>query len=176
MKIFIALALALPLLAWQSALKLNLDHLAAKATEKVDVTLDGSMLKMASGFLGEKGDENKAKKLVSGLQGVYVKSFKFDKDGQYTAADVESVRSQLQAPVWSRVVNIVEDKKDRRESVEIYIRNDGKKGFALIAAEPRELTVVNIEGDIDLAQLKDLGGSFGVPKKVLEAKPPKPPQ
>ena len=33
----------------------------------------------------------------------------------------------------------------------------------VIAAEPRELTVVNIVGTIDPAQLSDLGGRFHIP-------------
>jgi hypothetical protein len=37
-------------------------------------------------------------------------------------------------------------------------------GVAIIAAEPKELTIVSIDGTIDLAQLAALGGQFGIPK------------
>ena len=38
----------------------------------------------------------------------------------------------------------------------------------IIAAQPKELTVVNIVGSIDLDQLSKLGGQFGIPKIDVE--------
>jgi len=70
----------------------------------VDVTLDASMLQLASGFLSKDDpDEAQVKKLVSKLKGVYVRSFEFDKEGQYSMSDVEAIRSQLRGPGWSRM-------------------------------------------------------------------------
>jgi hypothetical protein len=37
-------------------------------------------------------------------------------------------------------------------------------GIIVISAEPRELTFVNIVGPIEVDQLADLGGEFGIPK------------
>jgi hypothetical protein len=42
-------------------------------------------------------------------------------------------------------------------------------GLALIASEPREITIVNIVGAIDLDKLHKLEGQFGVPKLDLDA-------
>jgi len=160
----IALLLALPIAAQDVKLPASLDRLAAKATEVVDVTLDASMLQLASKFLSDKGDDAKAKKLVSGLKSIFVKSFEFDKAGEYDAADVESVRSQVRGPAWTRIVNVQSKKKG--ENAEIYIRNENGKiaGLTIIAAEPKELTIVNIVGSIDPEQLSDLGGHFGIPQ------------
>ena len=33
-----------------------------------------------------------------------------------------------------------------------------------IAAEPKELTVVTVDGNIDLSTLAELGGQFGIPQ------------
>jgi hypothetical protein len=54
-------------------------------------------------------------------------------------------------------------------NVDIYILRSGNRtdGVAIIAAEPRQLTVVNIVGSIDLAKLAQLQGQFGVPKMGL---------
>lgn len=41
-------------------------------------------------------------------------------------------------------------------------------GLVVIAAEPREFTIVNIVGPIDLDQLSSLGGQFGIPKVDLK--------
>jgi hypothetical protein len=63
-----------PLLAAQQ-FKFNLEHLESKASNVVDVSLNSSMLQFASRFLsGNKPDEAKAKKMVSGLEGIYVKA------------------------------------------------------------------------------------------------------
>ena len=37
----------------------------------------------------------KIKEMILGLKGVFVKRFEFEKEGEYTLADVESIRSQL---------------------------------------------------------------------------------
>jgi len=37
-------------------------------------------------------------------------------------------------------------------------------GVAILASEPRQLTVCNLVGNIDLESLADLGGHFGLPK------------
>jgi hypothetical protein len=41
-------------------------------------------------------------------------------------------------------------------------------GLAIIASEPREFTIVNIVGNIDLADLHNLEGKFGVPELGIE--------
>jgi len=86
----------------------HLEKLADRAAEVVDVTLDGSLLRLATMFLSEKRspDEAKAKELVKQLKGIYVKSFEFDHEGEYTEADLESIRAQLRGPAWSRIVGV----------------------------------------------------------------------
>jgi hypothetical protein len=155
----------IPLAAQDIKIPPSLDRLADKASDVVDVTLDSSMLQMASKFLSDKDtDEAKAKKLVAGLKGIYVKSFEFDKAGEYDMADVEPIRSQLKAPGWSRIVGVRSKKSG--DNAEVYVRNENGKitGLTVIATEPKELTIVNIIGTIDPEQLSELGGHFGIPK------------
>jgi Domain of unknown function (DUF4252) len=150
----------------------HLDRLADKASEKVDVTLDGSLLKMAAKFLSDDPDEVKVKKLVSQLKGIYVKTFEFEKEGEYTEADISSIRKQLESG-WSRIVS-VQSKKDG-DNAEIYLKTGSADGgLAILCAGAKELTVVNIVGKIDLDELSELGGNMGVPKIEIEkSKPPK---
>ena len=70
--------------AQDSRLQLGtLDHLAVKASQTVDVTIDDRLIRLAAKVLSEKdADEREVKKLVEGLKGIYVKSFEFDTDGQ----------------------------------------------------------------------------------------------
>jgi hypothetical protein len=142
----------------------NLDKLEARASESVDVTLDGKILNLATMFLDAKKPEEAAvRDLVAGLKGVYVKVFEFDKEGEYTAADVDSVRTQLRAPAWSRMAGVKSKKEG--ENVEVYMTMTGSQigGIAVIATKPKQLTVVNIVGLIDLEKLVKLSGRFGIP-------------
>jgi hypothetical protein len=52
------------------------------------------------------------------------------------------------------------------ENAEIYVHNEDKKinGVAILVSGPKELTVVNIVGPIDLDSLASLGGHLGIPK------------
>src|SRR6516165_10052116 len=79
----------------------DVEKLSAKAKETVEVTMDGPMLKWASKFLSaEDPEEKKCAELVANLRGIYVRSFEFDKEGAYTSAEVEALRSQVHGPAW----------------------------------------------------------------------------
>lgn len=159
------LYLALPLSA---QLRIGLDGLAAKASESVNVSLDSSMLQLAAQFLSaDKPESAKVKKLIAGLKAIRVRSFEFSKEGQFRPADLEPLRSQLRAPGWSRIVGV--DSQPDRERTEIYTKADAGHivGLAIIATEPKELTVVEIEGTVDLSELSNLTGRFGIPSIPL---------
>jgi hypothetical protein len=173
MRIAIAF-LALCVSAWAQDIKMppRLDKLAANAEETTEVTLDNNMLQFASRFMsGKDADEARAKKLISGLKGIYVRSFKFAEEDEYNSADVDAVRAQLQPPAWSRVVGV---RSKNGENVEVYFKSStGNQigGLVVIAAEPKELTIVNISGNIQPEDLAGLSGEFGVPKLQLQNKP-----
>lgn len=151
----------------------QLDALAAKASETVDVNIDESLMALTTKFLSSKDeDEKNVKELVSGLKGIYVKSFEFESEGQYTDADLESIRSQLRNPAWSRIIN-ARSKKDG--SIEVYLMHTGAQisGLAVLATELKEITVINIVGPVDLEKLTRLEGEFGIPELGLERSKPK---
>ena len=170
MRIAAVLLVALaPLFAQETKQEIKLpasfDKLAAKAEESVNVTLDGGMLRLAARFLSDNdADEARAKKAISGLQSLTVRRFQFAGEGEYNPADLNSVRSQLQSPAWSRIVGA--KSKATGEDLDVYFKIDGKgqlAGVFIIAAEPRELTIVNITGTLDPEHLADLGGQFHIP-------------
>lgn len=139
--------------------------LADRASNSVDVTLDSSMLQFASGFLSNKDtDEAQVKKLVQKLKGVYVRSFEFEKDGQYSLSDVEAIRAQLRTPEWTRIVS--EKSATKGENSEVYVKKHGESiaGLFVISTEPKELTVVLIDGPINPQELSELGGHMGIPQ------------
>jgi hypothetical protein len=163
--IFIAWLALAPLGAQEIKLPASLDRLAAKASEVVDVTMDANLLQFASRFLSDKNaDDAQVKKLIGGLKGIYVRSFEFEKAGEYQDSDIEPVRAQLRSPAWSRIVGVRSRKSG--ENSEVYLKTESGKigGLTILVTEPKELTLVSIEGSIDPDQLNQLGGHFGIPK------------
>jgi Domain of unknown function (DUF4252) len=166
------LLLLIPLIASAAILRAQdvpipagIEKLSAKAKESVEVTMDGPMLRWASKFLSaDDPEEEKAAKLIVNLKAIYVRSFEFDKDGAYSSAEVDALRSQFHSPRWSKVVGVRSEHDGDNVDVFFKLENDKMAGIVIIAAEPRELTYVNIVGPIDVDQLADLGGEFGIPK------------
>jgi hypothetical protein len=161
--LLIACSTALP--AQESKIPPDIEKLSARAKEVVEVTMEGPMLRWASKFLSaEDADEKKAAKLVANLKGIYVRSFEFDKDGEYSSADVDMMRTQFRAPEWTRIVGVRSQKDGENVDVFFRLENEKMAGIVVIAAEPRELTFVHIDGPLEIEDLAELGGDFGIPK------------
>lgn len=163
------LCASVPGLAQPGKLELkNLEKLADKAAEVNDVTLDGSLMQLAVKVLEASHDPDavQVKETIKGLKGIYVKNFEFDEPGQYSQADVEAIRSQLTGPGWQRIVT--SNNKRNKERDEVYLLKEGDKvnGVAILVAEAKELTVVNIVGFIDVDKLGELSGHFGIPDEI----------
>lgn len=155
--------------AQDSRIKMSsLDHLAAKASQSVDVNIDERMIRIAARIFDEKdADDKKVKDLITGLKGIYVKSFEFESEGQYAAGDIEGVRAQLRGPGWTRMANFT---SKREGSLEVYLMMVGEQvsGLAVLHTDQKELTVVNIVGPVDLEKLSKLEGQLGVPDLGIE--------
>ena len=160
-KMIVTILLLMPAAAFAQSGRIVLDlppALAAKATESVDVNLDGSMLRLAARFLSD--DDRDVRSMVRNLEGIYVRSYEFDSDGEYDRSIIADLRARL-GPEWKRIVTV---KSRMREHTEIYTlpRGDSVAGLVIIAAEPRELTIVNLVGPVDLDKLASLEGQFGI--------------
>ena len=139
-----------------------LEALCRTASETVDVTMDASMIRFAERFLSDRDpDQAKAKRILRGLNAIYVKTFEFSTGGAYTASDLDSMRDQLRPPGWSRIVQA----RDGKENVEVFtkIRGGEVDGMVVLAAEPKELTIVQIDGPIRPEELASLSGRAGLP-------------
>jgi hypothetical protein len=170
-KFIITLVLTLTVAVPASAQRLNLDFpgLADRAEEVVDVTLDATMLRLAAKFLsGHDADERAVRDMITGLEGIYVRSYQFAKAGEYDSALIDRVKSQL-GPSWKPLVTV---RSKTKENVNIMadMRGDKVTGLVIIAAEPREFTIVNIQGPIDIDRLADLSGQFGIPEITAKAR------
>lgn len=138
----------------------SLDKLGANATESTNITLEGDTLKLATSFLGDdKGP-------LRNLTGVYVRSFEYAKPGQYKDADLAPLRAYIKTLQWTKIVDV----KEATETSEIYLHplpNNQLGGLAIVAAEPKEVTVVFIAGVLNMSDLGKLSGNLGIPNIEL---------
>lgn len=141
--------------------------MADRAAETVEVKLDGKMLALASKFLSsEDAEEREVREIVKGLQGIYIYSFSFDEDWEYDRSVAEKVRRQIGSG-WEKMITV---RSRTKENVDVWVRPGATAldGIFIIAAEPREFTVVNIVGSIDIDKLSRLEGQFGIPELDVE--------
>ena len=136
-----------------------LKGLEAKAKESTDINLGPEQIQLLMGFSGEGSKELLG--LGKSIERVQVKTFEFDKDGMYNVADMESLRAKLKNGDFVPLISV----KEKGGFTEIVMRKGpkGNRGFVIVSAEAREVTVVNIVGDLDLASLGKLTGKFGIP-------------
>jgi len=152
----------------------NFEALADKADESVVITLDSKLLKMAARFLDSEDPEDAAvRDIVQGLTGIYVRRYSFSGDFAYPKSDIDSVRKQLASQNWQKLVETRSRKEQQAIDIFVSMNGDKANGLAVIASEPREFTIVNIVGSIDLDKLHKLEGHFGVPELQVEQNKPK---
>ncbi len=136
--------------------------LAARASDVTEVTLSKQMLGFAAQFM-DKNDKDDAatKKLIEGLDGIYVREYSFDKDGEVTPEVVEKLRTHYATGEWTPMVHERDTKNHETSDVMMKMVNGEPRGIFVLTAEPKELTIVLILGPIrmeDLGKLQGLNG------------------
>ncbi|HZT58098.1 MAG TPA: DUF4252 domain-containing protein [Pyrinomonadaceae bacterium] len=143
----------------------SLERLTSKAEEKVEIEIDGALMKFAASLLSsDDPDERAVKEVVVGLKGVYVRSYESKAGAQFTDADLAPLREQLRGQGWSRIVD-VKSRDEGDDNAEIYVLTEGEsvEGMTILTFESKELTVINIVGSIDPNKLRLLEGTLGIP-------------
>jgi hypothetical protein len=137
-------------------------QLATRASEYTEVTLDRKMLAFASHFMNNE-DDAEGKRIVAKLNGVYVRTYEFDKPAQYTPEDLDAIRRQFQTAEWSPMVK--SRSKNGSDDSDVYMKviNGEVQGMFVLNAEPKELNFVYIDGPIRPEDLSDISGNFGIP-------------
>jgi hypothetical protein len=137
-------------------------ELAARASDVTEVTLGKNMLVFAAKILNSKDeDDAQVRKLIEGLQGIYVREYEFDKEGEYSAEQVDQLRKYFETNEWSSLVKSRERKSGESTDVMVKLVNGESHGLFILSAEPKELAIVLILGPIrmeDLAKLRGVGG------------------
>ena len=137
-------------------------ELAARASNVTEITLGKNMLAFAAKFM-DKNDEDEAatRKLIEGLDGVYVREYEFDKEGEYSVDDIAKLRAYFETGDWTPIVRERSRKDGENADIMMKMVNGETHGMFILETEPRELTIVLILGPIhvdDLSRLTHISG------------------
>lgn len=138
-------------------------QLAARASNVTEVTLGKKMLAFAAQFMnGKDQDDAAARKLIEGLDGIYVREYQFDKPGEYSPEDLEKLRQYFATSEWTPMVREHERKTGESTDVMVKLVNGETRGMFVLSAEPKDLSIVLILGPIRMDQLGELKGLGGL--------------
>jgi hypothetical protein len=137
------------------------EDLRQKASSKTEFTLDHSMLVFASKL---DSDDEDLRRVIAGVNGVSVRSYRFSGPGMYDLAALGSVKDEYRAAGWKQVMN--KDKEAGREVTNVWMRleNNAISNVAVLQARATEVDFVVVSGSISPADLSHLSGHFGIPK------------
>lgn len=148
----------------------NLRYLDTRASEIVEVNVDGKLLDLAKRVMFKVDDKN-AKTVgeaIKDLEGIYVRIYKFERDNEYSVSDVDQIRAQLQSPGWTKLANVRSKKNNQKIDVFTMFSGDVMSGLAVVISEDRSIALVNVIGPIDIDLLAELGGKLNIPKIEIE--------
>ncbi|HXR39233.1 MAG TPA: DUF4252 domain-containing protein [Terracidiphilus sp.] len=164
--ILLAAAFAVPALAQTSSLPEPPPiekELAARASDVTEVTLGKNMLAFAAKVMNGKNDDEAATRhLIEGLEGIYVREYEFDKEGQFSKEEVDQLRKYFETSEWSPIVRERERKSGQSTDVMVKLVNGESHGMFILDVEPKELTIVLILGPIHMDELGKLSGIGGL--------------
>jgi hypothetical protein len=137
-------------------------ELASRASNVTEVTLGKNMLGFAAKFMnGKDQDEAATRRLIENLDGIYVRDYEFDKEGQYSMEEIEKLRQYFETAEWTPIVRARERRTGETTDVLVKMVNGETHGMFILNAEPKELSIVLILGPVrmeDLGKLSGLGG------------------
>lgn len=137
-------------------------ELAAKASNVTEVTLGKNMLGFAAKFMdGKDSDDAATRQLIEGLDGIYVREYEFDKEGEYSMDEIDKLRQYFETSEWTPIVR---ERERKGESTDVMVKmvNGESHGLFVLSAERRELSIVLILGPIRMDQLGALKGLGGL--------------
>ena len=151
---------AAPSWALQGAkVKMDFQQLEESADEVVEVNLEGETLEQGSKLLAiRQGVSGSVKGLLSGLKGIYRRTYRFSLGKSYETSTVAEFEQKMSGGGWSPVLNVEDKKKNEAVSIYSYRKaEDGESGVTVVSRDSSEVTVVNIVGDVDIEALVEFG-------------------
>ena len=140
----------------------GVDALRQSASSKTEFTLDHSMLVFAAKL---DGDNDDLRRVIAGVSGLSVHSYRFSEPWMYDPGALNSVKQEYRAAGWKQLVNNRE-KGGGPGLTDLWIRleNNAISNVAILLARANEVNFIEVSGSISPLDLSHLGGHFGIPK------------
>jgi len=140
----------------------GIESLGQNASSRTEFTLDHSMLVMASKM---DQDDDDLRRVLAGVNGVSVHSFRFRAPAMYDPELLGSVRQQYHAAGWKHMVS-THDKNGGPGATDLWIRSENNviRNIAVLFAGQTQLNFIAVSGSISPIDLLHLAGHFGIPK------------
>ena len=135
--------------------------LGQNASSRTEFTLDHSMLVLATKL--DKTDED-LRRVIAGVYGVSVHSFRFQGAVSYDPAIMDSINQQYREAGWQHLVD--KHKGDGGLTTDLWVHLDHAsiRDIAVLLVGVKELHFVSVSGSITPLDLLHLSGHFGIPK------------
>jgi len=110
-------------------------------------------------------DDEDLRRVIAGVNGVSVHSYRFSGPGMYDPSLLSAVRQQYRAAGWKHMVSN-HDKNGGSGATDLWIRfdNNAITNIAVLFAGQNQLNFIAVSGSISPIDLLRLGGHFGIPK------------
>jgi hypothetical protein len=141
----------------------GIENLGRNASSRTEFSLDHSMLVFASKL---DQDDDSLRRVIAGVNGVSVHSYRFPQPGMYDSQALSSVRQQYHAAGWRHMVNAHSNKDGNSGSTDLWIRYEKNtiRNIAVLFAGQNQLNFVAVSGSISPLDLFHLAGHFGIPR------------
>jgi hypothetical protein len=140
----------------------GIEALGQNASSRTEFTLDHSMLVLASKL--DQDDED-LRRVIAGVNGVSVHSYRFPGPGMYDPDLLSGVRRQYREAGWKHLVSN-HDKNGGPGATDLWIHfeNNVITNIAVLFAGQNQLNFISVSGSISPIDLLHLSGHFSIPK------------
>jgi hypothetical protein len=140
----------------------EIQALGQNASSRTEFTLDHSMLVLASKL---DQDNEDLRRVIAGVNGVSVHSFRFPVPVSFDPVLLGSIRQEYREAGWQHLVS-KRSKDDQGVATDLWIRVDhaAVRDIAVLFVGVKQLNFVSVTGSITPLDLLHLSGHFGIPK------------
>jgi hypothetical protein len=135
--------------------------LGQNAASRTEFRLDHSMLVLASKL--DKNNED-LRRVIAGVNGVSVRSYRFAGEVVYDPALVESISQQYREAGWLHLVSNHKNASGMHSDLWIHLDEAAVRDIAVLLVGARQVNFVAASGSVTPLDLLHLSGHFGIPK------------
>ena len=139
----------------------GIEALGQNASSRTEFSLDHSMLVMAS---KSDQDDDDLRRVIAGVNGVSVHSYRFPRPGMYDPGLLHTVAEQYHAAGWKHMVGRRDKDGPNETDLWVHFENNAISNIAVLFARENQLNFIAVSGSISPIDLLHLSGHFGIPK------------